>query len=297
MDLSGQYKASTNVTRALRHVAHFKKTGTTEYVIDYVDMATSSGISKSIYLHYNMNGVAYPGGVTRSTTTITSNQTTAGITSTALAPSGQTAYVNETSWSGPAAYGVKVCAATGGAPSTCDASNLAAEFIAVHTMTAAPPATMGTLSQPSETNFRVVQVSDSGGSKVAAFGKAGASYASANFTTTHSGTAQYLIAGLSAGPYSVTVNGISVASCTVNAGDNTCYFESTAGTVLVSTGTSACDLNGDGTVNVQDTQLAVNMSLSLIPCTANINGPGVCNSVTISRVVTASLGGACVVGP
>lgn len=60
---------------------------------------------------------------------------------------------------------------------------------------------------------------------------------------------------------------------------------------------SPCDLNGDGIVNVQDTQLAVNMSLSIIPCTANINGPGVCDSVTISRVVTASLGGACVVGP
>ncbi len=60
---------------------------------------------------------------------------------------------------------------------------------------------------------------------------------------------------------------------------------------------SPCDLNGDGIVNVQDTQLAVNMSLSIIPCTANINGAGVCNTVTIQRVVTASLGGACVVGP
>lgn len=60
---------------------------------------------------------------------------------------------------------------------------------------------------------------------------------------------------------------------------------------------SPCDLNGDSIVNVQDTQLAINMSLSIIPCTANINGPGVCNSVTIQRVVTASLGGACQAGP
>lgn len=58
-----------------------------------------------------------------------------------------------------------------------------------------------------------------------------------------------------------------------------------------------CDLNQDGKVNVQDTQLVVNMSLGLMPCTANINGAGVCNSVTISRVVTASLGGACQLGP
>jgi hypothetical protein len=59
----------------------------------------------------------------------------------------------------------------------------------------------------------------------------------------------------------------------------------------------ACDLNNDGVVTVLDVQLAVNMSLGLIPCTANINGPGVCQVTTIQRVVNAALGGACVTGP
>ncbi len=58
---------------------------------------------------------------------------------------------------------------------------------------------------------------------------------------------------------------------------------------------SACDLSGDGAVNVVDVQLAVNMTLGLTPCTASINGAGVCNVVTVQRVINASLGQACLV--
>lgn len=58
---------------------------------------------------------------------------------------------------------------------------------------------------------------------------------------------------------------------------------------------SACDLNRDGSLNVVDVQVAVNMALGLLtPCTANINGAGVCNIVTVQRVINASLGQACV---
>lgn len=60
---------------------------------------------------------------------------------------------------------------------------------------------------------------------------------------------------------------------------------------------SACDLNQDGAVNVVDAQLATNMSLGLLPCTANINGPGVCNIVVVQRVINAALGGTCVTDP
>jgi len=58
---------------------------------------------------------------------------------------------------------------------------------------------------------------------------------------------------------------------------------------------SACDLNGDGTVNVVDGQLAVNMSLGLTPCSAKIAGQGVCNSTVVQRVMNAALGMSCVV--
>jgi hypothetical protein len=58
--------------------------------------------------------------------------------------------------------------------------------------------------------------------------------------------------------------------------------------------TSACDLNQDTSTNVADVQLGVNMTIGLVPCTANISGPGICNVVVVQRVVNAALGGPCV---
>lgn len=57
-----------------------------------------------------------------------------------------------------------------------------------------------------------------------------------------------------------------------------------------------CDLNGDGVVNLLDVQLATNMALGLAPCTANIVGAGICNIVTIQRVINSALNGVCVTG-
>jgi hypothetical protein len=59
---------------------------------------------------------------------------------------------------------------------------------------------------------------------------------------------------------------------------------------------NACDLNGDGAVNILDVQLATNMVLSLAPCTANVIGAGVCNIVMIQRVVNAAVSGTCLTG-
>jgi hypothetical protein len=59
---------------------------------------------------------------------------------------------------------------------------------------------------------------------------------------------------------------------------------------------SRCDLNQDGVVNVVDVQLATNMYLPGGPaCTADIDLPNVCNPTVVNRVVTAALGGVCVV--
>jgi len=58
---------------------------------------------------------------------------------------------------------------------------------------------------------------------------------------------------------------------------------------------SRCDLNQDGTVNVVDVQLATDMDLGSIPCTADIDGLDVCNATVVQRVVNAALGQVCVV--
>jgi len=57
-----------------------------------------------------------------------------------------------------------------------------------------------------------------------------------------------------------------------------------------------CDLNGDGAVDINDVQLAVNMSIGAAPCSANVVGPSVCNVILVQRVVNAALGQACVTG-
>lgn len=58
-----------------------------------------------------------------------------------------------------------------------------------------------------------------------------------------------------------------------------------------------CDLNADGTVNVLDAQVAINMALGVVPCTANISNLGVCDVIVVQRIINASLGGGCLTGP
>ena len=59
--------------------------------------------------------------------------------------------------------------------------------------------------------------------------------------------------------------------------------------------TSACDLNGDGVVNAADVQAAINMTIGISPCTANVAGPNACNAIVVQRVVNATLGQTCLV--
>jgi hypothetical protein len=59
---------------------------------------------------------------------------------------------------------------------------------------------------------------------------------------------------------------------------------------------NACDLNQDGKVDAADVQAAINGSIGLSSCNANVYGTGVCNVVVVQRVVNASLGGACLTG-
>lgn len=62
-------------------------------------------------------------------------------------------------------------------------------------------------------------------------------------------------------------------------------------------GSNACDLAAPyGTVDAADVQAAINMTLGISPCTANISGAGVCTVAVVQRVINAALGGACVTG-
>ncbi len=54
---------------------------------------------------------------------------------------------------------------------------------------------------------------------------------------------------------------------------------------------NACDVALPyGSVDVVDVQRTINMAIVILPCTASINGVGVCNAVTVQRVVNSALG-------
>jgi hypothetical protein len=57
---------------------------------------------------------------------------------------------------------------------------------------------------------------------------------------------------------------------------------------------SPCDINIDGSVNVNDVQLCTNQVLGIASCTGDINRDGQCTVVDVQRVVNAALGGQCV---
>jgi len=70
------------------------------------------------------------------------------------------------------------------------------------------------------------------------------------------------------------------------------YCASTVSFKAAGSGGGACDLNQDGTVNVEDVQVAVNMDLGLLTCPTNLDG-GVCGSTLVTQIVNAALGQGC----
>ncbi len=59
---------------------------------------------------------------------------------------------------------------------------------------------------------------------------------------------------------------------------------------------NVCDLTHDGTVDIADFNVAVNLALGRSPCTANVLGNGICDVALVQRVLNAMLGASCVSG-
>ncbi len=249
VDSTQSYVAGVGATRVHRHLVDFKVGQ--QFIVVYDDVVTSSGQLKRTYLHYLNNNMGLPGqGLTTfdsassSVSSIFNGFTgtdSAELLTQVLAPAGSnTVYTYLDNPDGTYAGGngdsfrVNVCASSTG--TSCDSSNTEAEFVVVHMPAAGTGNTMPSTAMLTtvDANHRAVQV---GGisPKVAVFPLGGSTYESAAFTSTHSGTAEYLVAGLVAGTYNVTVSGAPVASnIAVNPNDNTLYFSSTSGSVLVS---------------------------------------------------------------
>jgi hypothetical protein len=222
-DLSGAYTPSTGVTRALRHFVDFKGSGTQQFIVVYDSVATAQGKMKRTYLHYWQKAATRLSGAQ-----VTSNNGSASeLLSEILVPGGaNTAAINAdgTTYTGGngATYRISMCASKDG--STCDATNLAAEFAVVHMPVdgagnSLPPITM---MEKVEANFRGVEI-DGGSPKIALFPRLGRPYEEVRFTANHEGTAQILVTGLIPGTYGVrgaaTLDNLKVG------GDGALYFE------------------------------------------------------------------------
>jgi len=273
-DVSGNYNwtaIGTTPVALLRCVAHFKKAGKDEFVLQMDDYSVTAPIPMSYHLHYVQNGTTH--GTPTRTSGITTCPGAGGCaslnanrliqsvedgTSWGTAPaqnfglmshfdspgtitladdcvghaSGQCAPGD--TYSGGNGYSHRITIAGG---SSVGASVTSFTALAEHKiMQNLTDTTLTTTALNPDANWTGVQAC--GATSCAVFmGSLGGTthIAMTGFTTTHSGTAQYLFGGLTPGTYSVTINNTPVAGSpfTVSANDNSIEFENTAGTVSI----------------------------------------------------------------
>ncbi len=107
--------------------------------------------------------------------------------------------------------------------------------------------------------------------------------------------------------YSISRSSSNIVTVTVTGSSSSqgqAGTTSAAGTLTVTEGTlgtqatTACDLDGTGTVNVVDVQLAINQALGLLPCTtADLTGNGTCTIIDVQRIINAITTGVCNTSP
>ncbi len=256
VDATGAYTSSAHASRVQRHLAHLKKAGTQDYVLEYVDVALSSAASIRSYYDLALNSCGSASGsscisANLSAGTFSNTQPNARL-NTAVIPISTLSINTANSSAADGSYG-------GGrgyvwqyfvGPSS---SGTAGEWASVYQPSTATSTTMPGISEPSVTatggSAIAIQVADATSPKVVVFARQGTTLTAASLTTTHSGTAQYLIAGLTPGSYTVTLNGSAIAGSpfTVAANDNTLYFEGGSGVYLVSAGGSGGGQGGGTT--------------------------------------------------
>jgi len=116
-------------------------------------------------------------------------------------------------------------------------------------------------------------------------------------------TGRHLIADLVPGTYDVYRDAVKLLTGVSASPQGVLSFQATGGGnyTLTYSGVSAtnCDVNGDGSVDVRDVQLSVNMALGLAAYDprGDPNQDGSVNVVDVQRVIAAALGNACVIGP
>ena len=236
-DITASYSSAANATRVQRHFLHLKKPGTQDYVLSYDDVATSSPTQVQAMWGYYLNGNTGSNGVSSGILTVKNTSESTGLVSSFLPVTGHIAMVSNGTPGMGNIQQYYTCPSSSGA--SCNTSASSFEQIAVHLPTTSTSPTMPVISQPicagTGGNCTVVDIQDTNYPKVAVFARQGVLLSGVAFASTHAGAAQYLIAGLAAGTYTVNYNGSAIAGSpfTVAGGDNTLYFESNSGSYNV----------------------------------------------------------------
>lgn len=238
---STYYRTSLAITGAWRHFLHLKKSGQQDYIIVYDDLATSTPTTFcALTVHLN-NGVGGDGTSSWSSGTRILSSNGAASTSTTLNTfflgpnSAQQHFWTDSTVASGSARRNRDCITSDGSTA---ASVTAAEFSSIW-QPGATGVTMPTVSALGtiDTGWRSWQIADATQPYVAVIRQGNSTPTSLTFTSTHSGTGKYVIAGLGAQTYSITRNGSALTTCTVASGDNTCSWDGLAGAyVLTATG-------------------------------------------------------------
>ncbi len=230
-DVTQAYLPAAALQHGYRHLVDFKKAGTQQFILDYMDFQTSTGKVKKAYYHYpNMSTTGLSAGVVTSNN---SNGNPSQLLTQVMTPQ-PVLIAQDTSGS---SFRLDVCPSLNG--TTCDATNTKAEMMVVHmpaagTSNSLPPiAMMNTI----DANFRGVEI-DGPSPKIAVFARNGSTYTATSFTAAHTGTAQILIAGItptvsSGKNYTLIQNGTPVLQHQTVGADGSMYYEGTAGDYLL----------------------------------------------------------------
>jgi hypothetical protein len=264
-DISGLYDQialGITITHANRGMCHSKQAGKDEFVLDFLSIATTSPTVMETHLHYLNNGQtqANPTRTTGTTTYLGGNviesvQSGGQIGTAPAQTHGLMTYIGSPgsitvnddcvghgggqcapgdTYPGGIGYSHRITISGGssvGAP--VGAMDV---VICHHIMKTLTDTTFSPVAINPDANWTGVQCGASTSSAVALFARGGVTHATiTGFTTTHSGTAQYLFAGLTPGNYAVTIGGTPVSGSpfTVAANDNSIEFESNAGSVSI----------------------------------------------------------------
>jgi hypothetical protein len=259
MNLVSIYCPVAGITQATKEIIHFKKSGSQDYVVVYFEGEASGATDWREFVHYRLkqdeSATTYSPGITLSRVSRTVNledTATSSEVNTKFLQIAGNIYVNDYytsdtnclySGSTGASCRVEVGTGDGTSPGNLAAATVA-EWAYVHQPCNGTSCTMPTITQPTCSgtggNCAAVQIADSGGPKMAVFARQGATLTAVSCTSTASGTIQYLVAGITPGTYAVTIGGspVSGSPFTVNANDDTIYFEGAAGAMQVGASSS-----------------------------------------------------------